>query len=191
MSNWFLSWFVRESGLRTLVETGLWRGHGSGMDVWSDGLLDRYVAVEIDPDSCAQAALAYPYAEVVCGSSDIMLPSVLETLEGPAVFWLDAHDPHNPRVRMPLIGELAAIVAWEHGPQSWVMIDDLPLLGRFTFWPTLPMLRAVIDKFGLWSAAYDDRCAYLRPLAAATQRLTAPRQLEGLEDATATKGTGS
>lgn len=132
--------YLTDSRARVLVETGLYGGGGSGMN-----FVDRvaqYVILDKDPGNCRIAKDNYPDALVICGDSGREMPGLLSRLHVPALFWLDAHlvvdlDETDALDEWPcpLLAELEAIRAWEHGYTSTVLIDDLRLLGSYG-WPS-------------------------------------------------------
>lgn len=130
---------------RTMIETGLYAGNGSGMQMGV--LLDTYIALDIDPEQVASAQ-ARGYTAVAGDSADT-LAGVLATVSGPALFWLDAHlvSEYDEENASSLMGELDAILAWPHHATSVVLIDDLRMCGR-QGWPTVQEIR---DKVGdIW-----------------------------------------
>ncbi len=123
---------------RTLIETGIYSGHGSGMECLD--LLDRYIAIDYQPENIDHAREVCPTAELYVGDSGIVLRNLLthpaacgaKPLTGTVCFWLDAHaisdDEDAPPC--PLARELAIIPA-----RHVVLIDDLRLFGMLD-WPT-------------------------------------------------------
>jgi hypothetical protein len=121
-----------------IVETGLYNGNGSGMQMLD--LIDRYIAIDIDPRQCEAAqgkgAIAY------VGDSAEVLPRILTLLHRPALFWLDAHlvAEAGQVNSSSLMGELDAILAWPHHRESVILIDDLRMMGR-EGWPSVEHVR--------------------------------------------------
>jgi len=141
-----------------MIETGLYLGAGSGY-----GAAERYVVIDVSEENCARAREQYAGAEVWQGDSALVLPLVLRLVDEPACFWLDAHlvveYDSEEMVRehpIPLLGELEAIRAWEHGPASTILIDDERLFGSFG-WPSRGDVLALCD---LWDV--DDAEDILR-----------------------------
>ena len=135
-------------GLRTIVETGIYSGHGSSMEMLD--LCPTVYLLDYDKDNCAAAMRACPTATVVCGDSKWTLPTVCRKLTEPTLFWLDAHliEEDGPLTHLypcPLIDELEAI--WELAPiGSVILIDDLRMMGE-NGWPTIERLR---QAAGVW-----------------------------------------
>lgn len=152
-------------GLVEFVETGTDRG-----DVlpWASARFDRVTTIEIIPDS-HQAAIARHGSLVnvrfILGDSSEVLPLVLRSVAGPALFWLDAHAGagfYGPVERCPLLAELEIIGA---SPlQHCVIIDDAraflappPPPFDFRRWPTLDQVVATaMRKPGMHVVAIED-----------------------------------
>lgn len=112
-----------------LVETGLWRGMGASVALSAQ--LECW-AIDLDPANVETAS--GEGVRALLGDSALVLPRVLRALSGPACFWLDAHllegDERWGEVRCPLLDELAALVQWEHGLASTVLVDDVRLFDQ-------------------------------------------------------------
>jgi hypothetical protein len=135
--------YLERSGLRTMVETGMWNACGSGMQM--QNLLDTYIVLDISPEQCAEArARGFTAVE---GDSGYSMPSVLDTLTGPAFFWLDAHlvSEQNEQNYSSVMDELDAILAWPHHRASTILIDDLRMMGR-EGWPTVEGVRVKVGN---------------------------------------------
>lgn len=129
-------------GLRTGVETGIYVGHGSMMEM--QDLLDTIYLLDFNHLNCADAMQACPKATVVCGDSRWTLPTVLGQLDAPTLFWLDAHlieidGPLTDQYPCPLLDELDAIARLA-AAGSVILIDDLRQMG-YNGWPSIDGLR--------------------------------------------------
>jgi hypothetical protein len=120
--------YQRRFGLRTLIETGTFAG---GTIDAVGRRFDRLVSIELSPEWHARAVERFGsllHVTLVHGDSATRLPEVLQTLEEPALFWLDAHysGPITARgvIDSPIVRELDAIRA--HGVAGHViLIDDM------------------------------------------------------------------
>src|SRR2546421_5711071 len=105
--------YSRRFGLRTLVETGT---------LFGDTILatrrhfDRVYSIELSPELHANAKRRlrrFRNVTLLQGDSAEVLPELLEDLEEPCLFWLDAHYSGGVSARgerdSPLRAELAAI----------------------------------------------------------------------------------
>ena len=132
-------------GLRTFVETGTYTGE---MVHAMSGHVDRIVSIEVAPALHAQAAKRFasqPHIHLLLGDSAALLPSVLESLEGPALVWLDGHymggESGRGTVDTPIMAELTALVA--HPVRGHVvLIDDARLFDGTGGYPRLDELTA-------------------------------------------------
>ena len=145
--------YLDDSGLRVMVETGLYGGGGSGMNFTAR--LDLYVIVDKDEENCRIARDNYPppLTTVLCGDSGVLMPRVLADLQGPALFWLDAHlvvDIDETEALdewpCPLLAELDALNGWLYAPESTVLIDDVRLFGSYG-WPARSQVLASLDAW--------------------------------------------
>jgi hypothetical protein len=82
--------YARRYGLRTLIETGTYYGEMVAA-VKKD--FDRIFSIEFDPELAHRAARRFasdPRIHILEGDSQKMLPELLKSIAGPALFWLDA-----------------------------------------------------------------------------------------------------
>lgn len=142
--------------LRTMVETGIYEGGGSGGGCID--ILDRLDMIDIQEANCEKARANYPTAHVWLGDSAAVLDAMLGEerqgwyLDTPALFWLDAHyvvdyDSEDvlDKYPVPLVRELEAIRAWPHAASSVVLIDDVRLFGAYG-WPSTQAVRGMAEE---------------------------------------------
>ncbi len=82
--------YARKYGLRILVETGTYYGE---MVAAMKGRFDRIYSVEYDPQLAHRAAgkfARYDHIKILEGDSQQVIPELLKSITGPALFWLDA-----------------------------------------------------------------------------------------------------
>jgi hypothetical protein len=108
------------------VETGTYNGETAA---WAGERFERVVTVELSPELHAQAELrlaAHASVEARLGRSRDVLAEVVPGLQGPALFWLDAHwsgdQTSGERDQCPLLDELA--IVRRHANAQYVLIDD-------------------------------------------------------------------
>jgi hypothetical protein len=166
--------YAKDYGLRTLVETGLYVGGGTGGQIWNDHgaeLLDRYIVIDVQPSNCRLGAANYPGAEVYCGDSGDVLPLLLAAgrIDTPCLFWLDAHgipDELDTIADFPTIKEVEAIAAWPHGAQSVLLVDDMDMMdGSSLVGPLAQQFRDAVATAGgeLWERSEPDSIMRLVP----------------------------
>jgi hypothetical protein len=110
----------------TFIETGTYDGSGCLVAVQAG--FRRVISLEIDPGMfkiASERLKDLPQVDLVLGDSMLMLPKLLEFIDGPCTFWLDAHSPMWGV--SPVEYELAAI-AKHHSKTHTVLIDDLDLI---------------------------------------------------------------
>ena len=145
------------SGIDAAVETGTFRAEGT---LLLRGAVSRVWSVELSPTLHRRAVARYGSRsglQFIKGSSDEVLPQLLETLNEPVIFWLDAHggmidqatneifDPAGEATQCPLIAELEALRNFTHHDTSCILIDDAR-----TFLGPLPQHRS-----GDWPSLLD------------------------------------
>jgi hypothetical protein len=132
--------------LRTFVETGTYTGE---MVQAMSGHVDRIISIEVAPSLHAQASKRFAgqrHIRLLQGDSAALLPAVLESLDGPALFWLDGHYMGGESGRgtedTPVMAEMAALFG--HPVRGHVvLIDDARLFDGTGGYPRL-------DEFTTW-----------------------------------------
>ena len=138
--------YQRRYRLRTFVETGTYTGE---MVQAMNGHVDRIVSIELAPALHAQTAARFAgqrHIRLLQGDSAALLPAVLDTLDGPALFWLDGHYMGGESGRgaedTPVMAEMAALLG--HPTRGHVvLIDDARLFDGTGGYPR-------IDAFPAW-----------------------------------------
>lgn len=128
----WIHYFSRRFGLRTLVETGTYRGATVAAMA---PFFDRLYSIELDAGLHARAAERFDGwrgLHLLSGDSRTVLPTLLTELVEPGLFWLDGHysGPGTAGARddAPLTEELAAIRSGTVETPV-ILIDDARLLG--------------------------------------------------------------
>lgn len=83
--------YQRRYRLRTFVETGMYT---SEMVQAISPYVERVISIEVAPALHAQAVRRFAGREdirLLLGDSATLLPIVIESLDEPALFWLDGH----------------------------------------------------------------------------------------------------
>lgn len=140
--------------LRFFVETGTLHGKTAA---WAAGHFEKVYTIEISKRHYERAKKRYRRDNVrfIFGDSALVLPIVLEALNGPALCWLDAHwspdlkVPHPPGGECPVLMEITALNA--DGRDHVILIDDAryflesPSRGhRASDWPNFEELRELL-----------------------------------------------
>ncbi|RMH11301.1 MAG: hypothetical protein D6698_16575 [Gammaproteobacteria bacterium] len=122
---------VSSYSLENMVETGCYEGDGiqTALDlgiqrVWSCDISERYVT------HCKKRFQGQPVT-ILLGLSTDVLPSICSSVEGPTLFWLDAHLPSyygitgtDEKHKMPVVQELNIIREYKRGIDKDVIIVD-------------------------------------------------------------------
>lgn len=115
-----------EYQIPNFVETGTYYGETAA---WASQHFARVVTVEASPhyyQLAVQRRAALPSVDFRFGHSAPVLHELVPTLEGPALFWLDAHwsagDTYGAGDECPLLEELAAIV--QRDAPNFILMDD-------------------------------------------------------------------
>lgn len=157
--------------LTVAVETGTFRGDSTAE---LDGLVGQVWTVEADDQFYSSATHRFrdsPTISVVHGNSETGLTTLLAKVDGPAIFWLDAHAlPSNiihttvdQEAPCPVEAELIALRGFPHINDSCVLIDDARLFFGphpayiHQNWPRFTSLATTLGAMGLtYVTALDD-----------------------------------
>lgn len=120
--------YRKRFALRVFVETGTFAGEMVNAML---GRFDRIYSIELDDTWYARAVTRFanrPEVTLLHGDSGARLGDVLDTLNEPALFWLDAHYSGPITARGPLdspIGQELARIAAHPVRGHVVLIDDM------------------------------------------------------------------
>lgn len=133
-------------GLRRFVETGTYVGDFLAM-MKRD--FDELYSVELSEDLHRRAQLRFAgigKIHLLQGDSGRVIPKVIEQLQGPAVFWLDAHWSGGMTARgtddTPIVPELRHVLA-DPRPHV-VLVDDARYFTGTNGYPTMDGLRELV-----------------------------------------------
>jgi hypothetical protein len=137
----------RRYGCRTLIETGTCLGE---MIVATLGDFERIYSIELSAHLAARARdrlIRYRHVTIRQGDSGEVLPELLNSVQAPALIWLDAHYSGGVTARgildSPISHELAAIA--KH-PGHCILIDDAHAFVGEGGYPTLEETRVVAAR---------------------------------------------
>jgi len=140
---------AKRSGARALVETGSFYGQTT-FALRND--FDRIDTIELSEELSRKARrrlAGWRHIRAWHGDSATVLPEVLATLDGPAVFWLDAHYSEWVTARgesdTPIMRELELILA-HPVPGHVLLIDDARCFVGTADYPTLEAVRALVAR---------------------------------------------
>jgi hypothetical protein len=123
--------YGKHYGIRSFVETGTYMGDTvSAVRFW----FKEIHTVELSPMLAAKSRRRFQLwknIHVYEGNSVTLLPEILSSLSGPAVFWLDAHYSQSDTTRgakeTPIEEELGLLLRHPFAPV--ILIDDARLFG--------------------------------------------------------------
>jgi len=134
---------AKANGLRILVETGTFSGQ---MVEAMRKHFDHIYSIELSREyheAAKKRFAAFPHIELLLGDSGVVLQSVVEGLERPALFWFDGHYSGGITARgskdTPIVEELGCV--YSSHLKHVVIIDDARLFGADPGYPTLAEIR--------------------------------------------------
>jgi hypothetical protein len=140
--------YARQAKIRTLVETGTYEGH---MIDATRRSFDRIYSIELD-DALHETAVRQFAGDdrviLLKGDSGAVVPDLLDKVNEPALFWLDAHwsggTTASSEERSPILKELVPILtAKQHG--HIILIDDAREFVGVDGYPTLAELTGIVS----------------------------------------------
>jgi len=142
--------YAARHGLRTLVETGTYMGE---MIAGMLRRFDRLYTIELQPTFYEKAVARFarhPHVTVLRGDSGREIARVVPALEGPALFWLDAHYSGGCTARgdldSPIVAELQHILHQSSAPHV-VLVDDARAFDGNHGYPTIDELRRLVAQW--------------------------------------------
>ncbi|MCP5150459.1 MAG: hypothetical protein H6983_17450 [Ectothiorhodospiraceae bacterium] len=136
--------YARRFRVDTLVETGTFYG---AMILENADHFTRIFTVELDPDLHHRACTLFapfPHVTPLQGDSGEVVDDILEALDEPALFWLDAHysgrGTAHGSLSTPIEREIEAILRHRVAGHV-ILVDDAHDFGRLRDYPTLDALR--------------------------------------------------
>jgi hypothetical protein len=143
---------AKRYGLTTFIETGTYLG-----DMVSAVSHDFQTihTIELDPvlyETARRRFRRSPHIHVHKGDSARVLPGLVSTLSGPALFWLDGHYSGSGTARgeadTPIQAELRVLL--QRGPlKDVILIDDARLFTGANGYPDLASLQTFVTERGV------------------------------------------
>jgi hypothetical protein len=139
--------YAARYGLRVLIETGTYYGE---MVAAMKNRFARIYSVEFDSGLAARAAKKFarrPHIHILHGDSQKVVPELLQSLQEPALFWLDAGYYGWAGLqgdRQRLTSELEAILGHSI-PNHIILMDDARGLNGQNGAPTVDQLKQRIE----------------------------------------------
>ncbi len=165
-------WVAKQFGVGNFFETGTYRGDTTE---WAAGHFKRVVTterMETLHHAAAERLKAYDHVTCFHGDTREALREWLPQLEGPVLFWLDAHwcgpnkGSHGEEEQCPLLNELELIAKLK--PDSFIFIDDARLFMmppaapcRIADWPNLARITERLSQACPGGGVFIDEDAIL------------------------------
>lgn len=135
--------------LKVFVETGTFRGEM--IDAQREHF-QKLISIELSEELFRAARAKYagdPRVRLYQGDSGIKLREVVQGLEEPALFWLDAHYSQGVTAgggeAAPILKELSCLTSRSRYPDV-ILIDDARLFGLKSDYPRLAVLRQFVSR---------------------------------------------
>lgn len=139
--------YAKQYGTKTLIETGTYRGDTIAATI---DVFERAYSIELSEElaSKAQARFANDArVNILQGDSASELPKILEQVDSPALFWLDAHYSagitSGGETGAPILKELETILA--HPVKDHIiLIDDAREFTGENGYPTIETVQELV-----------------------------------------------
>lgn len=141
--------YAKQAKIRTLVETGTYMGHMIDATRHS---FDHIYSIELDNALHEAAARRFAGNERVIllkGDSGVIVPELVDKVNEPALFWLDAHwsggTTASGEERSPILKELVPILTAKQRAHI-ILIDDAREFVGADGYPTLRELTGIVSR---------------------------------------------
>jgi hypothetical protein len=146
-----------EHELKVMVETGTF--FGDTVETFRKKF-DRIISIELSEDLAGKAKVRFaadPKISIFQGDSSVILPQLLNDIEGPVLFWLDGHYSSEFFIgeefiktakgenNTPIVKELDII--FQCGVPSVILIDDARLFTGRDDYPTIDQIKMQVKRY--------------------------------------------
>lgn len=146
VSHYDLNYFITNYKVKNFIETGTL--HGEGVEWARRFSFDKIISIEIEEDlaqNCRDKFSSDNRVHIITGDSSEKIQEAVDMLDGPCIYWLDAHFPGGDRhdskrkaymstelieQRVPLMREIEIISASKYFEESVLLIDDARLFEK-------------------------------------------------------------
>ncbi len=145
--------YANRFSLETLVETGTYLGF---MVRSTKDTFRRIYSIELEENLYRRAAkkfLKFSHVKILQGDSGEVLARLLQTIDQPCLFWLDAHyssgaafQTGKGNVLTPILSELEHIFTHPKAQDHVILIDDAREFTGENDYPTISRLREVVSR---------------------------------------------
>ncbi len=147
--------YMENSSLEVFIETGTYKGD---MIYAALRYFKGIYSIELNKTLCSRARkrfTGYPNVHILQGQSGEVLPKILEEINKPCLFWLDAHwsggSTARAETQTPIIQEMQCILGHSRAAEHVVLIDDARCFTGEHDYPTIDGLKSfILDKSPDW-----------------------------------------
>lgn len=130
---------LKEGGFTRFIETGTLKGLTSGLMAWMPGVSVDTVEISSKYFELSEEKLGgFPNVNRHLGDSGVILPKIMDELDEPAVFWIDAHfsggDTGKGGLMAPVRAELDTLLC-HRVTDHVILIDDMRNFNGFGGYP--------------------------------------------------------
>ncbi len=156
----------KRNKIKTLVETGT-AGGGTAMEM--SKYFNKIFTIELEPTLYHQGrAFLQEKKNVTCieGDSSLVLKKLLEKINEPALFWLDAHysgeGTAKAEIETPVIKELLTIFERKN-KKDVILIDDARCFDGTHDYPTIEQIKTLVGKQNTFSFKVERDIIFIEP----------------------------
>lgn len=147
--------YMENSSLEVFIETGTYKGD---MIYGALRYFKDIYSIELDKTLCSRARkrfTGYPNVHILQGQSGEVLPKILEEINKPCLFWLDAHwsggSTARAETQTPLIQEMQCILGHSRAAEHVILIDDARCFTGESDYPAITQLKNfILLKYPDW-----------------------------------------
>ena len=140
--------YIKKFSPAIFIETGTYKGK---MIYAVQPHIKEIYSIELSKTYCRKAQerfAGYPNIHILQGQSGEVLPQVLDNINKPCLFWLDAHYSGGSTAKgqsnTPVMQELDCILNHRNSDEHIILIDDARLFVRENDYPTLEEMKSFV-----------------------------------------------
>jgi hypothetical protein len=140
--------YMKNSSLKVFVETGTYKGD---MIYGALPYFNDIYSIELNKMLCSRARkkfIGYRNVHILQGQSGEVLPKILNNIDEPCLFWLDAHysggSTSKGDLETPIMQEMQCILYHPKATEHVILIDDARCFTGENDYPTMEGLESFI-----------------------------------------------
>lgn len=147
--------YIKKHSADVFIETGTYKGK---MVYAVMPYVKELYSIELDEGYCERAQnkfAGYPNIHILNGQSGQVLPTILENINKPCLFWLDAHysggSTAKAELETPIMQEMQCILNHPNAREHVILIDDARCFTGERDYPNIGKLKSfVLDRYSDW-----------------------------------------